>query len=558
MDLRPDLATHTLRLGLPDFNSNLTVNAALTDHDAAPNNLDINGGTTTLTANNTYSGTTTIANGTLMIMNANALGTASGTDADSTIINANGILQLNGNITLANEKITVNAGGSLAANNNSTAIYANPITMNGGTLGNAAYTGTISGTSDFNVGGGAVLAGTGLYSGNITLIGNATVTNASALNASSTTTVEFGAVLRLFQPVFSPLQIRDGTLFLGAGVTLTTAPITVLAGTLSAANSTGTYANPITIAGNATLAGGTFTGQLNGVANFTASGATLAGTGNYTGTLTISGPTTIAGPNALSAAGTNIITAGNVTVSAAVSAPFQITGGNVTLTAAVGGPINLSNGTIILANNASVASPITISKGQFIGNGTFTSALTITGTANLGAGNFSGNPSSLSFNGGLVGDGNVFISDEVVSGDTTPHFIISGTSAINNLQLSAGSFEFAGSTTVNGSTNFSGGFSIFTGSAHFVGPFTANSSNGSMQSGIFDSAVTLNNSSFAFSGTNVFHGPLTFTGSGRTITFAGATTFDLPLTVSAQTILFQNDTTPPRPLLSRWHIDHRP
>ncbi len=176
---RPDVATHALHLGLPDFNSFLTVYATLSDHDGAPENLDINGGGIGLSVGNTFTGTVTVTNASLVINNANALGSASGTDADGTIINANGSLTLGIGMTLVNEKITLNPGGTLSGMSG-TSTYANPITINGGTLLRGTYNGTLSGSGDFAV-NGATLAGTANYTGNLTFTGTSIVATASAL-----------------------------------------------------------------------------------------------------------------------------------------------------------------------------------------------------------------------------------------------------------------------------------------------------------------------------------------------------------------------------------------
>jgi fibronectin-binding autotransporter adhesin len=62
-------------------------------------------GQTILAADNLYTGSTTIAGGTLVLRHDNALGVADGTAANGTFLNA-GILRLENNITVGNELLT--------------------------------------------------------------------------------------------------------------------------------------------------------------------------------------------------------------------------------------------------------------------------------------------------------------------------------------------------------------------------------------------------------------------------------------------------------------------
>jgi autotransporter-associated beta strand protein len=62
-------------------------------------------GQTVLAGDNAYAGSTTIAGGTLVLRHDNALGVADGTAANGTFFNA-GILRLENNITIGNERLT--------------------------------------------------------------------------------------------------------------------------------------------------------------------------------------------------------------------------------------------------------------------------------------------------------------------------------------------------------------------------------------------------------------------------------------------------------------------
>ena len=447
MDIRPDTATHTFRFGLSDYAANnLTVNTPLTDHDAAPANLDINGGNTILTANNTFSGTTAIANGTLTINNANALGTSSGADADGTAVNSGGTLKL-GNITLANEKVTLNPGGTLSGNNIIRSTYADPITLNGGTLGNATFSGTLSGSGDFNV-NGANLAGTGLYTGNLTFTGSSTISNAAALSATATTTLAAGT-LTINQPLTTPLIVTGGTTDLASGVTWTASSITVSNGTIAGDSLSSVYANNITMNGG-TLGFATFTGNIGGSGNFTINGSTLSGTGTYTGTATFTFDSTVTTPTALSPSGTTVVQKGNISINAPLTVPLTILyqgnslASNVTLNGPVSAPVVVNDGSLFV--NAVDSQPLTINNGNAYINAPSASAIFVNGSTSLvGAVTINAaGAASVVVNGGTV-----FLND-TVNAQTGAISINNGTLAhsVTGTSTLAAPLQISGNVTI--------------------------------------------------------------------------------------------------------------
>jgi fibronectin-binding autotransporter adhesin len=498
MNLRPDLATHTYRFGLSDTTSTLTVNATLTDQDAAPNNLDINGGTTTLTANNTYSGTTTIANGTLLITNPNALGTASGTDADSTIINTNGTLKLAANLTLTNEKITLNPGATLTANN-STATYANPITINGGILGTGTYTGTLTGSGNFSV-NGATLSGTGAYTGNLTFTGNSTVTTAAALSSNGQTILNAGT-LTFTHPINVPLQITGGTLLLTSNTTLSISPITATGGTLTGADLTATYANPISISGNIGLGTGTFTGPISGLGSLTISGLSILNDANtYTGLTTVvtGANVTVNSTNALGdASNGTTLTGGTLTMAVASAEPFTVSGGTLNINASQSGQFIVNSGTLNV--NAPSSNPITANGGIAKLNAVSTSALTLHGgfIGLIANGTYTGPVTMGGGNSFIFGNGNATISQVVnITGQC---FIGDGTVTLAGGIAGNGDF-YAGMPGGSG-TNLiiAGPITITSGSFHASNGFVAlNSAN------IFNVPVVVDGATANFNASNTF------------------------------------------------------
>ncbi len=93
----------------------LTISGVVSDRGAGHSIIKEGAGTITLSASNTYRGTTTINNGILALSNGNALGLADGTAATAATVNSNsletGTLELDNNITVSNELLVLNGAG---------------------------------------------------------------------------------------------------------------------------------------------------------------------------------------------------------------------------------------------------------------------------------------------------------------------------------------------------------------------------------------------------------------------------------------------------------------
>ncbi len=129
----------------------------------------IGGGTLTLSGTNSYTGTTTVASGTLKLANVSALGSTAG----GTIVQNSGALDLNG-LSIGTEALTINGSGggngALVNNNASTAaVYNGAVTLGSsaamGGLGDTTLSGSLNyGTFALTKNGTGTLALTGSQS----------------------------------------------------------------------------------------------------------------------------------------------------------------------------------------------------------------------------------------------------------------------------------------------------------------------------------------------------------------------------------------------------------
>ncbi len=228
-----------------------------------------NTGTWTLSAANSYSGLTTINNGTLFLGSAGSGSNSPlGTIASSTVVNSGGALDVYGYSLATAEPLTINGTGSSV--------------IAAGALTNSSAT-------------------SATYSGLITLGSAATITsNFGALTISNTGTITgAGYALTLNGTTGGSIASIIGT---GSG-TLTKSGTGTW--TLSGAN---------TYTGTTSVTAGTLniTGSLaSGSAVTVSSGATLSGTGTVNGTVSVSG---VISPNSSGSIGT--LTSGNLTLGA--------------------------------------------------------------------------------------------------------------------------------------------------------------------------------------------------------------------------------------------------
>ncbi|EAA8194051.1 AIDA autotransporter-like protein ShdA, partial [Salmonella enterica] len=260
---------------LADADDSVTVNTVLENVDA---NSGWNGqpltktgaGTLILNAENTYTGGTTISDGTLVANNVEALGTGNVTD---------------------NATLELNTGGT----------FDNVISGSGQVVKSGDDALTLSGNNSYT--GGTLISDGTLVASNVEALGSGDVTNDAVLELNTGGDFD-NAISGSGQVVKS----GDETLTL-SGANSYTGGTTISGGTLVASNVEVLGSGDIT--DNATLelnTGGTFDNAISGSGQVVKSGdetLTLSGTNTYTGGTTISGGTLIA--NNVEALGTGAI-----------------------------------------------------------------------------------------------------------------------------------------------------------------------------------------------------------------------------------------------------------
>jgi autotransporter-associated beta strand protein len=539
------------------------------------------GTTLTLTAANTYTGSTTITGGTLQIGtsgSAASIGGSSGVSVNGgttlSIINAVGntftnkvsndaggigtVVINSGNSMTLSGALTNGSAGELALTQSGagTTILTNTNSYTGATAVNAGTlqigdgtSGNLTGTSGVTVAGSSILAinlgSNDTFSPNINLSASSTSVRAIAVGNNKLSGVISGSG--------SFLQNGTGTTTLSNTNTYTGAT-NVSAGTLKvdgslAAASTVTVGTAGTLGGSGTILGrATMTG--NGAINF-GSGGSIVGTlgiagGNWNGQGTVNGLVTsssgifnlsgnLTAPAGLAVTGGTLAGTGtlkgNLTYTSSASSTF---GGNIagpasTLT------VNPKSSTLTLTGASTYGGGTTISAGTLaLGDGS-------TAGASLGSGNITVSSKGTFAVGLAAGD---TLSNSVTNNgkikDTSP----TGTHTISSTIIGTGSFTKTGAGTANltGANTYSGATTVSGGTLlvnNTTGSGTGNSAvsvtNGGTLGGdgSIARAITLNSGgviapgagSLGSAGTTLSAGSLIWNGGG-TLTFRLGVTAD--------------------------------
>ena len=408
-----------------------TTNAAggtFTIADNIADTTDISGGTRglvklgtntlVLAGNNTYSGSTTVKQGNLTVINPLALQNSTVDTSGAGTITVSGITSL----TL----------GGISGNNSLSSIFSGYNNLTSLTLNLAAgvintYSGAIAnGSGNLTLtksgAGTLVLAGTNTYSGPTIISGGtlqlgdgtsghdgvlatSSITNNGNLyynlasnQTLSTTVTGTGSltkdgigILTISASNFNPsiITVGSGTLQVGTG-----------AGSTASLGSGSSYAGAITLGSGATL-------------NFKANSSTQ----------TISGP--ISGAGGLSLSGGTLILTGNNTYSGPTSSVGTLKLGSSYALGNTSG-LTFTGGTF----NTTSATPVTLATNMPI---SFNWNTTFTGTGNLdmGTGNVSMALGSGMQYGGLVINGSVLTLGGVISGDTSHVFLKTGAGTLS-------------------------------------------------------------------------------------------------------------------------------
>ncbi len=431
-------------------------------------------GTLTLTAVNTYTGATTITNGTVALSGAGSL-------ADTSPVNITGG---SGTFDISAISASGETIGSIA-----------------GVAGSQAVLGaknlTAGGSADTTMAG--VISGTG---GSLTKTGSGKLTLTAANTYTSDTTVAAGTLALSGAGSIadtSAVKITDATSTLDisakTGSSETVASLSSVAGSsviLGAKNLTAGDSNDTTVAGTISGTGGSYTKTGSGTTTFT-------GADTYTGATTISG-----GTLALSAGGSlSDLSAVNINSGTGVFDISGITASSETIASIAGvagsqvflGAKNLTAGDSSDTTMAGVISDGGIVAGtggsltkQGTGNLTLSGANTYTGDTTVNAGTLitSGDErianasdlivaagaafqlggyesiSSISGAGSINLQSNTLVSNANV--DTTFSGVISGTDSSVLTKTGTGKLTLSGANTSTGTVNFNGGSADLTGS----------------------------------------------------------------------------------------------
>jgi fibronectin-binding autotransporter adhesin len=509
---------------LTTYGSAMQISSVIADNGTGPVSLTKAGsGLVGLMANNTHTGTNTIAGGTLVISSDANLGTAPGAATPGTILINGGVLEAAADISLnANRGIAL---GPTSRYGNGTISVASGVTFTiPGIIANADTTGNGPGASLTKTGPGTlVLGGVNTYSSG-TIISGGTV--------SVTTSGNLGPTPGCYIP--DNIVVNGGTL--EAAATLTLGGIR------------GILLGPIGASGGGTFqVDDTFTLQLdsriadnwNGTGSFTKSGpGTLvltSGLNDYSGDTTVNAGTLqlgharaipngpgkgnlvlngtlnvnnfSAGINGLSGSGVldnqntgaASLNVGHNNASSTFGGTIQSTGGGalslskagsgtLTLTGPIlhNGATVIANGVLALAGSASpgattnitvlsgatlnvsgLAGGLTLASGQTLaGNGAIVGSVTDTGGAIIAPGTSAG---TLAVSGNLTLNGGGTLNYELNNITTTG-------SGVNDLIAVAGNLDLAGPTTLN-LTYLSGSPAVGTYTLIQYGSFSGNLAN---------------------------------------------------------------------------------
>ncbi|MDI1249894.1 MAG: autotransporter-associated beta strand repeat-containing protein [Lacunisphaera sp.] len=414
------------------------ISGVISNNTAGATLVKTGSGSLTLSGNNTFSGGTTLRNGSLILNNANATGSA-GT-------------------------IVVNDAGTTGAMNTSLLVGTDGITVAKAiTVGSQGATTTLGGATTLTAG-----------TDDVTFSGNISLGKTVALNASGSSLATFSGVL---SGAGGLDKIGDGTVRLSGGSANTnTGNVSVFAGTLeitkSVANGAIGDSAAVTVANGATLkfnngqnetigslAGAGTVDNANATAmtltaggnnatttfsgNLTDTGGNLALTKTGTGTLTLSG----AGANTYDGATT--ISAG--TVIAAKNTALGNTTGNTTV--AVDATLALTGGITIAAGEdldlAGTAAPNIASLANLSGSNTYAGAVNLSGAAGADVKVDASSGSQLTVSGVVSETGG---SKDFVKTGTGTLVLSNANSYTGSTNVAAGTLVVANSTALGAAT----------------------------------------------------------------------------------------------------------
>jgi autotransporter-associated beta strand protein len=544
------------------------------------------------TANNTYSGTTVVNAGTLLlggtgnvqvpgnlvIAGNGAAVTMSGTQGQiastSTVsLLGGGVLTLTGSNTLAG-LVFDNLGGSATP---TVAVGTGRLTLSGSgaitaSNDNPAFTPTISGSSLVFTDANPVITTSGLSP--LDLLISGTITSAGG----RITKAGVGSLVLSASNTFTTgVNLSAGTLFVDNSAALGTGTLTFTGGNLQSLSGVRTIANPVTVAGDFSLGGSLGTNDiiLSGTVDLGASQRTITvadivSSGTLSGLVTGAGGLTKAGNGLLLLSGTNTfggplvinrgtlvtgsITSGGVAgatgTSSADPANLVLGGGRLQYTGATGTTnrgftlTNSTNSAIDVttgATNLAFTGPIAASTGGFakLGSGTLTltGSSDYTGSTSVSAGTL--RIGSAGTTGGIWSSGTILLglsgTLDFARTDNYGGAYANPITGPGRIQLSSGTLTLTGANDYSGSTN------ITAGSRLVIGP--GGRLFGTGTSSTITNAGTLE---FASAEASMVGGVISGTGGlvkggAGLLTLSGTNIFTGGLTLSAGTLSLDNN-----------------
>ncbi|EHJ8227822.1 autotransporter-associated beta strand repeat-containing protein, partial [Salmonella enterica subsp. enterica serovar Agona] len=497
---------------LADADDSFTVNTVLENVDA---NSGWNGqsltktgaGTLILNAENTYTGSTTISEGTLIATNVEALGTGNVTD---------------------NATLEMNTGGD----------FDNAISGSGQVVKSGDETLTLSGANSYT--GGTTISGGTLVASNVEALGTGDITDNATLELNAG-----GDFANNIGGTGSVVKSGDKTLTLSGSNTYT-GGTTISGGTLVASNVEALGSGDVT--DNATLemnTGGDFANNIGGTGSVVKSGdetLTLSGANSYTGGTTISGGTLVA--SNVEALGTGDVT-DNATLELNTGGDFDnaisgsgqvVKSGDKTLTLSginsYTGGTTISGGTLVASNVDALGSGDVTDNATLELNtgGDFDNAIGGTGSVVKSGDKTLTLSGANSYTGGTTISGGTLVASNVEalgSGDVTDNATLELNTGgdFDNAIGGTGSVVKSGdkTLTLSGTNSYTGGTTISGGTlvannveALGTGDVTNNATLELNTGGDFDNAIS-------GSGQVVKSGDKTLTLSGAN-SYSGATT----------------------------------
>ncbi len=497
---------------LADADDSFTVNTVLENVDA---NSGWNGqsltktgaGTLILNAENTYTGSTTISEGTLIATNVEALGTGNVTD---------------------NATLEMNTGGD----------FDNAISGSGQVVKSGDETLTLSGANSYT--GGTTISGGTLVASNVEALGTGDITDNATLELNAG-----GDFANNIGGTGSVVKSGDKTLTL-SGSNSYTGGTTISGGTLVASNVEALGSGDVT--DNATLemnTGGDFANNIGGTGSVVKSGdetLTLSGANSYTGGTTISGGTLVA--SNVEALGTGDVT-DNATLELNTGGDFDnaisgsgqvVKSGDKTLTLSginsYTGGTTISGGTLVASNVDALGSGDVTDNATLELNtgGDFDNAIGGTGSVVKSGDKTLTLSGANSYTGGTTISGGTLVASNVEalgSGDVTDNATLelnTGGDFANNIGGTGSVVKSGDKTlTLSGTNSYTGGTTISGGTlvannveALGTGDVTNNATLELNTGGDFDNAIS-------GSGQVVKSGDKTLTLSGAN-SYSGATT----------------------------------